>query len=40
MNIDFAFEAFQKLAIFINGGFGFDAVGGTKLTKRRKNARH
>ena len=40
MNIDFAFKAFRKFAIFKYGGFEFDAVGGTKLTKRRKNARN
>ena len=39
MNIDFAFKALGKLAIFIYyGGFEFDTVDGKKLMKSRKNA--
>ena len=40
MNIDFAFKALWKVAVFLYGGFEFDAVGDMKPTKRGKNARN
>ena len=40
MNISFAFEPLPRLALFIYGRFEFDAVSGTKPTKKRKTARN